>query len=455
MKLKRLFTSYKLLHLSLFFCLFSLLANPLVAAPRALPRHLYFLTSTSPIRLFPQHGLPNASTDTAMLLGPYGQSTLSDWTFDMALLPAHSSFSLTLTSPQLQSVTYETTMLHLVSPHLKHPIVLLPIGDSLTRGGYYLNTLKAALPQIRILGTRYYPNDGLPPREGRGGWTLERYFAPIGDYDLDSPFIFPTTVSGAHYKGNTKNWQAICNHPFPKTPYDGFQKLARLWKDEGDFAYDEKGYFKTPLPDDVMFDPTLPPLEQWQIWTGTAWVPLQPQPPQFEFNFSKYMTRFSYAFVPYKPTHVSILLGANDFGFAKTMPHPTDFINRLQEMITSIHAYDPTIKIMLCIPPLGPDPNYITSYQKSFYQNYQMRLKMLASSLLETFDTDEALLKQVYVVPMYLTLDTHTSFDYFLIKYGPLSPLLTQDVHNSIHPNQVVGQEQMGLTLAGVLAGTQ
>lgn len=455
MKLKCLFTKYKLLQLNLFFYILSLLVSPLSATPIALPRHLYFLTSSLPIVLFPENTLSGAANDPSILMGPYGESTLHTWTFKMSNLPAPTAFPLTLTYTHLHDVAQANTTCHLVPPALKHPIVLLPIGDSLTRGGYYLNTLEQTLPQIKFLGTRFYPDDGLPPREGRGGWTLEKYFAPIGSYDLDSPFIFPTTVSGTHYKGNTKNWQAICTTKTHHPSYDGFQKLARLWQDDGDFAYDEKGYFKTPLLDDVMFDPTLPPSVQWQTWTGTNWVPLNPQPRQFEFNFSKYMERFSYAFTPYTPTHVSILLGANDFGFTQAQPNATDFIHKLQEMITSIHTYDANIKIMLCIPPLGPDPNCITSHQKSFYQNYQIRLKTLAHILLQAFDTDEALCEQIYIVPMYLTLDTQTSFDYLLTKDPILHPLLTQDVKNSIHPNQSIGQQQMGLTLAGVLAGTQ
>ena len=122
-------------------------------------------------------------------------------------------------------------------------------------------------------------------------------------------------------------------------------------------------------------------------------------------------------------------------------------------MITSIHAYDPEIKIILCIPPLGPDSSRITSHNQSLYTNYTICMKYTAACLINAFDNDEALMQQVYLAPMHLTVDPNLGFTY-ITKVETTDTLPVIDVKNSIHPNNHCGQRQMGLTLASVLQMT-
>ena len=72
------------------------------------------------------------------------------------------------------------------------------------------------------------------------------------------------------------------------------------------------------------------------------------------------MERFKAAYPNGAPTHISILLGANDFGTYDTLLDMPGFLSYLETLITSIHNYDESIKIILCTPTLSPNENLIT-----------------------------------------------------------------------------------------------
>ncbi|MBE6022108.1 MAG: SGNH/GDSL hydrolase family protein [Cellulosilyticum sp.] len=426
-----------------------------------LPRNLYILKGTTAaserLNIFYKNALltlsPNSNVSSS---SPYGQSLMGRWLFQTLSdsTPMSSQpFELTLTARTNYGVTSQSTTVELVDTSNTNPVRLLAIGDSLTRAGVYLSQVVNSLPNVTTLGTRYYPDDNVPAREGRGGWTLEKYFSFINSEQLDSPFMFPSSVSGAHYKGNTRDWKAICYTLPNNAIYKGFQKIARGWKDEGEFLYDKNGYYKYPEIGDVMVDPSRPYDSQWVEWNGTVWQPMNVQPTSYEFNFSKYIARYKEAFAEGTPTHVSILLGANEFGFNKELDNIDYFIDRLNQMIDSIHTYDPTIKIILCTPPVAPNTYFVTSVEsKEFYTEYDLRIKYITSKLLEAFDTDEALARQIYIAPMTLTLDTTNGFNY-IQKNELVDGTITQvvDAIYSIHPNNEYGQLQMGTTLAAVI----
>ena len=424
-----------------------------------LPRNLYILKGNNTeerLNIFYKNALLTlSSTYNVSTYSPYGSSVYGRWLYKSSssnLSIPTEPFGLSMIAKTENGFVSKSSTVEIVDTSNNTPIRLLPIGDSLTRAGVYLAQIESKLPNITFLGTRSYPADGIPTREGRGGWTLEKYFTCINSAELDSPFMFPTTVSGARYKGNTRDWKAICYEKPNDAAYNGFQKLARSWKDEGEFLYDKNGYYKYPTIGDVMVDPSLPIGAQWIEWNGFYWQTMPNQPVEFEFNFTKYIERHQAAFTEGTPTHVSILLGANEFGFNKEIDKVDLFIERLNTMIDSIHTFDPNIKIILCTPAVAPNASMVTSSKKDFYSEYDLRIKYVTSRLLKAFDTDEALSRQIYIAPMTLTLDSNTGYDYIEkdeIVNGISSKVV--DVTNSIHPSNAYGQLQMGDTLAAVL----
>lgn len=433
--------------------------NPSLTNELLLPRNLYILqgTNASPERftIFYRNALLSLTpTSPISTSSPYGQVAMGRWfyrTLEPALTP-FEPFELSMTTKLQDQFVTKKVNVELVNTTNTNPVRLLAIGDSLTRAGVYLSQIEKKLPNVSFLGTRFYPTDNMPAREGRGGWTLEKYFTSINSDELDSPFLFPKGVAAERYKGNTRDWKQICYQKPNTAAYGGFQKLARGWKDEGEFLYDTNGYYKYPSVGDVMVDPSLPVGSQWIEWNGYYWQTMAVQPTEFEFSFSKYMSRNKVAFSKGTPTHVSILLGANDFGFQKQIDKMDLFIKRLNDMIDSIHEFDSNIKIILCLPTVGPNPEQITSSNKSFYEEYNLYVKSATAQLLKAFDTDETLARQIYIAPMNLTLDPALGFDYVeKVETTFGSPSTVIDVKNSIHPNNTVGQLQMGDTLAAVI----
>lgn len=429
-----------------------------------LPRYLYLLQGT-PEKVgrynlyFKNVVLSNSKTNYIDLYSTAGQMYTGRWlykdTFENGQLQ-NSTFNVTLnaTSSDNSSFLNKTMQVEVINKSNESPVRLLAIGDSLTRAGIYLTQVQNTLPNVTTVGTRIYPGE-LHPREGRGGWTFERYFKNINSSDLDSPFVFPVDVSGTHYKGNTRDWKNICYDNPTYYLYDGFQKIARGWSDTGEYLYDRNGYYKNPEIGDVMVDPSLPEGKQWIEWNGFEWATRSVQPTEFEFNFTKYMQRFSDAFPDGAPTHVSILLGTNDFGVANGFNNVDEYLAYYQEAIHSIHTYDPNIKVIVCTLPLGPNETMIDDYNWR-YTRFDRNTKLANYYLLKTFDTDEALRQNTFIAPMHLNLDTTNGFDYKETTVEINDTATTVRVPtNSIHPNNTIGQLQMGDALSSIVQKTR
>ena len=346
----------------------------------------------------------------------------------------------------------ETINVELIDKNNNEDVRLLAIGDSLTRAGAYLNEIDDQLSNIEFYGTRLYHNDGLPAREGRGGWKVDMYMNDIGTKKLDSPFVFPVGVEGGKYRGNTYEWKKICYEAPKDHNYAGFQDLARGWKTTGEYLYDRKGYFKYPRVGDVMVDPTLPTGKQWVEWNGTKWITMKNQPTQFEFDFSKYMEKFKAVYKEGSPTHISILLGANDFGYSNTIVGLDKYIEQINMMINSIHEFDPNIKVIVCTPTPAPDTNIATGKMNSFYESYDIRMGKVVDAILTRFDNEESVANNIFIAPMHLTLNPADGYDYIP---GIEDGKRIIKAANQIHPNNSHGQKQMGNTLAAVIQKTR
>lgn len=349
----------------------------------------------------------------------------------------------------------QDVVFHFVEPQSDDEINLMCIGDSWTEMGGYCGRIRDQMDHLNLLGIMERPGENLP-RIGHGGWSLYNY---TNDFmtDLDSPFLFPVGVSGSQYRGCVQTMKNIVTCDDGAYNVALYKKFARGWKDEGDFLWDEAGYYKEPLPGDVMADNQRPEGEQYIQWDGSQWVPMEQQPEGYEFNFAKFMERFAVCFDGKRPTHVSILSGANDFIYGCDPSEVRDWINAsLEPMIRSIHEYDPEICVMIASCQLGGDQDafgrtfgsWITSRQ------YNDSMKTMLKEILRYYDDDGHKEKNIYVVPIYAMLDTENGFSSVIEQMDSYSDETVERQTDALHPD-TVGMNQVGDAFLGILELTR
>lgn len=350
----------------------------------------------------------------------------------------------------LKTIMTKSCIVELIDKMNNTPVRHLAIGDSITSNGNYLKQFDK-LDNIITQGIKVTDANN-KPREGRGGWTLANYISKIATTTGDSPFVFPTNVEGNKYKGNTDFWKKVCYTDINGYDYQGYQKIARGWTGE-DYLYDANGYYINPSIGDVMVDPSKANGSKWVEWDGAKWVAMTTQPTVFEFSFSKYLQRFASAFSSGTPTHVSILLGANDFQTSDGVVGIDTFINNLNIVINSIRAYSSTIKIIINIPTTGANQDAwgINVGCGGIQENYDRNMKLESQRLLKEFDTDISLSNNIYICPMGSVLDTVYGFDYQTENVNIYSTEQVKRYNNWVHPNDSVGHKQMGDALAGLI----
>ena len=150
-----------------------------------------------------------------------------------------------------------------------------------------------------------------------------------------------------------------------------------------------------------------------------------------KFDFSYYMTQQGYEGVDC----VFLNLGTNAFG------RNEEECNALDIMIESIHAYNPTIPIIisLCPPPATQDGvGEFAGYQ---YASLLKRQELsLIQSYLEKYQDKEA---NVFVSEVYINLDRLLDFDTIEIPASSRNPQLITVQNNNVHPS-VYGYLKMG-----------
>lgn len=303
------------------------------------------------------------------------------------------------------------------------------IGDSITRAGTYVGNALTPLTGAVTVGTRTY-NDGVLNVEGRGGWSLDGYMTRIGNPTGDSPFLFPTTVAGNKFLGNTSFWKAVVNTDPNGYDFQGFQKIARGWgASNAPFQFDANGYPTAPTEGDVVVDPLQAAGQTWRQYTAGAWTTMAA--PAIEFSFSKYMQRYAAAFPNGGPTSISLMLETNDFFNALDDASFTIWKNRMDTVIASIRAWSATVPFIICLAPTGGPVIYWSTQTVTKFE-FDDRMKNAGQRILAAYDTTAARANKVYV----------TNF------LGAVTPEAMADW---VHPHPA-GHEDMSAALSGTLA---
>lgn len=282
------------------------------------------------------------------------------------------------------------------------PVRHLAIGDSITRNGAYAGYAATQVGGVTV-GSRSY-NNGVLNVEGRGGWALTNYMTQIGSLLAgDSPFLFPTTIAGPNFWGNTEFWRKVgyvsmATLPTSGYDFDGFQRMARGWTTAGALQFNSTGYPVSPAEGDVVVDPTKTAGSIYQQYVSGAWVTMSPQP-TIGFSFAKYMARYAAAYAGGPPTSISIMLSTNDFFTAATAGSLAAFATSLDVVTASIRAWSSMVPIIIMLPMVGGPASYWGTTTTVHKFEFDARMRTAAASLITKYDNATSRTNNILLCP--------------------------------------------------------
>tara|TARA_R110000737_G_scaffold232901_1_gene246247 strand:- start:1208 stop:3727 length:2520 start_codon:yes stop_codon:yes gene_type:complete len=268
------------------------------------------------------------------------------------------------------------------------------IGDSFTHSGKYLKKVYDVCPNINFDGLR--STDDIAPYpfkyEGRGGWTLQKYFNPFNAVESHSPFMHHATYN---YYGQTAFWWNVLTNNPTGYQYDMFQIKA------AEIGFNSlTGIKTTPVLNDLMyFDKD--GSNVYKYFNGSVWVDAVLTSDDFTFNFAKYRSIWSII----QPDIVTVYLGLNDFRGASNVVAVqsafTEWKTQMDALIASVLVDNASAKIAICLPAsyCGKDDNLEGVLNAKLNRNMWEARKLIIA------EYDEREGDSIYVVDMGIVTD--------------------------------------------------
>lgn len=221
-------------------------------------------------------------------------------------------------------------------------VKILFLGDSYTKGEYFKWAFLGSgyVPKVKLVGTRSVVGSSFHSHEGRGGWTLPRYFSnqPRNEY-FYNPFWQPD--GEYRYWGSTAFWKN-CIYVRDNSVQDfNLNYNCSGYKLDG-FSNDGKRI--NPKINDLMWDSSL---ESYVRWNGNSWVKFDADKLSWHFDFGKYLEMHKLD----RPDYLIVMLGLNDFANGRNIvPNFTDWNSMVEELFTSYKKTVPYGCLVLSTP---------------------------------------------------------------------------------------------------------
>ena len=273
------------------------------------------------------------------------------------------------------------------------------IGDSFTHGAFFKDALlvKDYVPGVRMIGLRDVAGFPGQSDEGRGGWTLEKYFS-VTNKRTDSYNGFWQPEGEYKYWGASYFWKLaveIRENPDQKWPFEEIYYVGRF--NTCSRLFDgTTGYKLNPSANDIMFDNAL---ESYVKFNGRKWVPVNYNDFKWDFDYQKYLTMWNLK----APSILAEFLGLNDFRDAP-VPAEIDFTKwnaQIEKLAASYSKAVPDGKFVVMIP--SSTCGILDNTSGAFTTKQNACMWEVRRNIIKHFDNREN--ENIYVVDAGISID--------------------------------------------------
>ncbi len=271
------------------------------------------------------------------------------------------------------------------------------LGDSFTKGNYFKDAFlqRGYVPNVKLIGTREIPDHAGQYHEGRGGWTLAKYFSDIVDEPLFyNPYYQPD--GEYRYWGNSAFWKRTVElKSEPKADFsvryncDGYDTSG----------FGDDGFPHSPQKGDMIYDSQA---GEYVVWSGKRWQSIK-KPEGWSFDYAKYLDMWNLE----SPQFLVVMLGLNDF---RDMEMPLDFDqwNQMaQALLDSYKSAVPDGKLVLCTPCTSC--GVLDNERGDFTTKQNAVMWEVRANIINTFDCRED--EGIYVVDASATIDNENGYN--------------------------------------------
>lgn len=310
----------------------------------------------------------------------------------------------TLTADLVSTQTFDTlassrSRLCVAEPGIGSGTVRVQIlGDSYVQGAFYRHALLETdyVLGLRLIGLRAVAGVADQYDEGRGGWTVERYFEVRRDAAASpSPFMQPT--GDRRYWGSTAFWRNAYKAQDATAAFEvryacgRFEHCLPLF----DAA---TGLLSHPTKGDMMWDSAR---DTFIIYTGRRWQPAADDSNVWTFDYAKYLHMWRLE----APQILFENLGLNDFRDSLSADYRL-WDTRLMTMFRSYREAVPGGQFVIIIPcsSTGTPDNR----RGDFVLRQNMAMWQLRRHIIDTYCGREA--EGIHVLDMGIHIDNATGY---------------------------------------------
>ena len=323
------------------------------------------------------------------------------------------------------------------------------IGDNFTQVTFFKSALleNNYVPGIKMIGLCQVKDHPGQFQEGRGGWTLSRYFSiskdrtqhyngfwqPDGKYRFWGSTAYWKLVKEVSVSPNPQKWQFM--EYYSTIHFIGVSS-----------ELDALGLKLDPRENDLMYDNEA---ESFICFDGKKWKQVKYEDFEWSFNYGKYLNMWELE----SPQILAEFLGLNDFRNAG-LPGELDFTewnNQMEQMIVSYHAAVPDGKFVLMIPSSSCGIMDNKAGDFTLLQNANMW--EVRRNIIEKFDNrmDE----NIYIVDAGIAIDNYFGTNFlndstYTLPYTGFEGDDRLKVQTG-NPHPYLGYPSMGVSLAAFI----